>query len=482
MKKLLFFVTALVAANLSQAQWEPDVRLTNDLSASYTSYNNARCVAVSGDTVHVVWYDYRDGNDEEIYYKRSTDGGLSWEADLRLTNLTGWSFAPSLVVSGSIVHVVWCDDRFTSQDLDICYKRSEDGGTTWGEDSRLTKSPCWAEYPSMAISGSDIHIVWTDYRDNNNDYEIYYKRSTDGGLTWEPDVRMTDDPAYSGFPAVAASGSVVHVLWEEQRDGSGEIYYKRSEDGGITWGPEIRLTNNPTDSWDPAVAVNGSAVHIVWMDMRDGGAYEVYYKRSIDGGITWGSDTRLTNAVASSEYPNIAVSGDIVHVVWGDKRDMNYEVYYKRSEDEGITWEEDVRLTDAFGESNYPFVATSDSTVHVIWNESRDGNYEIYYKQNPTGNLIVGVESILALNSSQVFSIYPNPASTVLNISFNSQSDETITLRFMDMSGKTFKTYNFTAVEGMNQFTIDLDDFRSGLYFIGLTTTTKNYFRKVIIQ
>lgn len=29
---------------------------------------------------------------------------------------------------------------------------------------------------------------------------------------------------------------------------------------------------------------------------------------------------------------------------------------------------------------------------------------------------------------------------------------------------------------------IFLDDFHNGLYFIGLTTNTKNYFRKVIIQ
>lgn len=118
----------------------------------------------------------------------------------------------------------------------------------------------------------------------------------------------------------------------------------------------------------------------------------------------------------------------------------------------------------------------------MIWKESRDENVDIYYKRNPTGNLIVGVENILALNSSQVVSIYPNPASTILNISFSSPTDEDITLRFMDMSGKTLKMYNLTAVKGMNQYEINLDDFHNGLYFIGLTTSTKSYFRKVIIQ
>ena len=482
MKKLLFFVTALVAANLTQAQWELDVRLTNDPAVSWLPVSNSLPIAANGDTVHVVWQEFRDG-EAEIYYKRSTDEGVNWGADTRLTNV-GNSYDPGMALSGSDVHVVWSDARDGSNRVEIYYKRSVDGGSTWGEDTRLTYDDSWSESPSIVINDSVIHIVWYDWRDATGDwdYEIYYKRSTDGGLTWGPDTRLTDNPSYSGFPCVAVSGQIVHVVWEDDRNGNGEVYYKRSDNGGLSWGPDRQLTNDPADSWDPVVAVNDSVVHIVWMDMRDGFAYEVYYKRSTDGGITWSSDTRLTNAAASSEYPTIAVSGDMVHVVWGDKRDMNYEVYYKLSEDAGMTWEEDTRLTNAFGESNYPFVATSDSVVHVLWNESRDGNEEIYYKRNPTGNLIVGVENILAINSSQVVSIYPNPASAILNISFSSPTDENITLRFMDMSGKTIKMYNLTAVEGMNQYEINLDDLHKGLYFIGLTTSIKSYFRKVIIQ
>ena len=78
MKKLLLYAAMMFSAYLSQAQWQPDQRLTNNPANSYTSYNNAKNIAISGDTVHVVWQDNRDGNDE-IYYKRSIDGGLTWE-------------------------------------------------------------------------------------------------------------------------------------------------------------------------------------------------------------------------------------------------------------------------------------------------------------------------------------------------------------------------------------------------------------------
>jgi hypothetical protein len=53
------------------AQWESDQRLTFDDSVSCVSTN--WCVAASGETVHVVWKDQRDGN-SEIYYKRNPTG------------------------------------------------------------------------------------------------------------------------------------------------------------------------------------------------------------------------------------------------------------------------------------------------------------------------------------------------------------------------------------------------------------------------
>jgi Neuraminidase (sialidase) len=151
MKKILLSTAMLFAANLSQAQWQPDVRLTNDPAYSHTSNSNARLIAANGDTVHVVWYDERDGN-PEIYYKRSTDGGISWGADTRLTNINCDKYDPTIVVSGSIVHIAWTDDRNGSTNIEIYYKRSEDGGSTWGADTRLTNAPLSSESPGMAIS------------------------------------------------------------------------------------------------------------------------------------------------------------------------------------------------------------------------------------------------------------------------------------------------------------------------------------------
>ena len=78
---------------------------------------------------------------------------------------------------------------------------------------------------------------------------------------------------------MAANGNYINVVWSDSRDGNSEIYYKRSTDGGLTWGADTRLVNNIFDSGDPSVSADGSVLITVWMDHRDGN-WRVYSKRS----------------------------------------------------------------------------------------------------------------------------------------------------------------------------------------------------------
>src|SRR4030095_99333 len=362
----------------SLAQWQPDVRLTNDPAPSETSsINSGWSIASNGNFVHVVWYDYRDGNNE-VYYKGSTDGGISFGADTRLTNASNDSWMPTVSVSGSVVHVIWSDRR--DGNYEIYYKRSTDNGISWGSDTRLTNNTAISNIPSAAVSGQVVHVVWPDSR-NANVPEMYYKRSTDGGVSWETDTRLTIDSWTSTGVSVSVSGSVVHVVWMDRRYGSYQIFYKRSTDAGVNWGADTQLTNESFLCVWPSVAVSGQIVHIVWFDYNAGG--QVYYKRSTDGGISWGAYTQLTNAPGSRGFPSVSVSGSVVNVVWSDSRDgTNGEIYYKRSTDGGVSWEEDTRLTNNPAVSYNASISVSGSVVNVVWEDIRDGNKEIYYKRD----------------------------------------------------------------------------------------------------
>ncbi len=424
MKKLLLHAILWISFSIlilgpapAFAQWEMDRRLTFNDSISFTSVNNAWCVAASGNFVHVIWGDERDRRDTtEVYYKRSTDGGTTWESDTRLTYNAIFSYPYDIAIaaSGPDVHVVWSDFRDGGYpNSEIYYKRSTDNGASWSPDIRLTNAPYGSFSPCVTTSGRSVHVVWTDDRDGNN--EIYYNRSTDEGVTWGPDQRLTNGAVTSLGPSISVSGANVHVVWYEYQPIE-EIFYKRSTDNGMSWFPDTCLTNDPAWSAFPSISVSGPVIHIAWSDTR-AGCYEIYYKRSSNGGGTWTSDRRITFLPSDSYFPSLCASGALVHLTWIDQRDgpMNDEVYYTRSTDEGLNWDPDTRLTWDSSSSRNASIAASGSAVHVVWSDNRDSrysNWEIYYKRNPTGNLGVEQESpsrFFHLPCNHSLTVFPNP-------------------------------------------------------------------------
>ncbi|GEM_PF-1409414 len=371
---LAVFISPLLAPAHASAGWGAEVRLSTGLASS-----NLPSIAVYNTTVIAVWEDFRDG-DYEIYYKRSTNNGASWGPDTRLTNSAGTSTAPCVAIAGSRVHVVWIDDRDGGDE--IYYKNSTDGGVTWNADTRLSTGlsvqSTGYHHDLLAISGTVVHVAWTDSRDGNN--EIYYRRSGDGGVSWGLETRLTNNASVSEDSSISASGTNVNVVWNDNRDGNYEIYCKRSTNGGTSWGADTRLTNDIAVSLDPSVATWGGNIHVVWYDTRDTNT-EIYYKHSLDGGATWSTDTRLTNNSSLSAYPTVGVSNTWVPVIWNDNRDGNWNIYCKSSADNGAVWSLDTRLstTPLTADALSPTDAVYGNDLYVVWSDDRDGFPNIYY-------------------------------------------------------------------------------------------------------
>jgi len=275
--------------------------------------------------IHIVWSDNTPGN-YEIYYKKSTDGGSTWITK-RLTWNSGNSRVPAIVVdSNSFIHVVWYDD--TPGNTEIYYKRSTDGGSTW-MTKRLTWNSGGSDCPSITASSSgNVYVVWRDYSSGNE--EIYFKQSTDGGITWMT-KRLTWNSSRSISPDIAIdSGNAIHVVWYDDMPGNYEIYYKKSADGGLSWSTK-RLTwgNNFCES--PAVTTDSSnAIHVVWMEYKPSN-WNIFYKQSSDGGTNW-STTRMSWGSGASVTPNITIDKDkTIHIVWSKYSLGNWEIIYKKS-------------------------------------------------------------------------------------------------------------------------------------------------------
>lgn len=377
-----------IISSKSLAGWSEEVVLT---TGEYPYVMHPK-ISAQNNYVHVVWDDKRSGN-REIYYRRSAQYGSAWEDEKRLIFADQWSYNPTLTVSGSNVYVVWQDLRGGLYD-EIYFKKSADNGDTWTEDIPLTSNDGYtSQWPDIAVDGNKLHLVWGDYRDGN--YEIYYKNSTDGGSTWSNDKRLTIWSNTDEAPHIVANGDTIHVVWDRYLPSTGviEVFYRKSTDGGITWQSEQQLTESDYyHSWPQDLVANGSNLYMVCGDDKDSGIREVYFMKSMDNGNNWGTPIRLSNADGySSDQASIAVDGENLYVAWKDEKDIYPyagadEIYYINSSDGGNTWASPLRLTYAPNESLQPSITVNNNNVHVVWIDNRTGDryeYRTYYKRSP---------------------------------------------------------------------------------------------------
>ena len=266
----------------------------------------------------------------EIYYKKSTDTGVTWSATNRLCKTSGDSWNPAITAdSSNALHVVWNEN--TPGNSEIYYRGSAAGGSSWSAVKRLTWNPAVSFFPRLVIDlSNNIHVVWMDTTPGN--YGVYYKRSMDGGVTWAIAKRLTWTSGDSYYPIIAVDSSGnLHLVWSGNEWGNFEIYYRKSRDAGSTWTVARQITWNLGNSLPTAIAADSSGNPcVVWQDNTPGND-EIYYKRSTDGGTTWSAAQRLTWNSGSSGRPAIAIdSSKAIHIVWADPTPGNDEIYYKK--------------------------------------------------------------------------------------------------------------------------------------------------------
>jgi hypothetical protein len=149
----------------------------------------------------------------------------------------------------------------------VRYRRSLDRGRSFGDDTPLTLVSSGSAHASIAADGRNVHAVWVDNRDGQG--EVYTRHSSDDGASWGPEMRLSDVPYDSYVPTIAVSGDHVYAAWVDTSDGNEEEYVRASHDGGATWGPITRVTRNPANSWAPALAAESDTVHLVWFDQQN---------------------------------------------------------------------------------------------------------------------------------------------------------------------------------------------------------------------
>jgi len=252
----------------------------------------------------------------------------------------------------------------------------KESGDSWFEQGIDNLGPAIVSAPGVAYDDSAVWMAWTD---GVHILSMGEAKTTD--VIVDRSIRLPNQNGnrrYYRKPMIAVENGQLHLVFEFITNNKGRIYYLNFNTSNNELNSKAILDNNDEPSIDPRLTVSEGEVFVVWAE-NDSSPFQIQFCKSDDSGISFGDIQQLTSSTTGAWYPDITTSGDTVVVVWEDYRDGTGEIYMTVSSDRGASWGPETRLTDEAALSCYPRVVGYKGKFYVVWQDYRDGNWEIYF-------------------------------------------------------------------------------------------------------
>jgi len=273
--------------------------------------------------------------DVEIYYKTSNDNGATWSKRTQLTNNSADDLSPSIVqlANGTIMIVYGLNQGFPVTSSNIFYNATSDGVTwTYGNItaySGFERGPC-----IMQAEDEKIWVAWASNR--TGDVEIFSK--TYNG-SWSNATQITNSTDIDSCPSLIQTyDDRIWLFWQSSQNKPtvppGDIYYKFSTDNGVTWSDRTQFTtDNESDVWPAVTQTRDTTIWVAWTSNRadqPDGNWDIYYRQSFVGDVNEDGVVNILDlAVCAQAYgaqegdpkydPYLDLNGD----GWIDMRDLS---------------------------------------------------------------------------------------------------------------------------------------------------------------
>jgi hypothetical protein len=188
------------------------LKLTNETGIYY--YSNGATVLNNGTAMFVASEYPEKGNNTSntgpvpIVAFRTSNGGTSWTRTVVDTLNTGATYATGSVTTvasdGTNLLLTYSGSLTVGANGKVYVRRSTDSGASWSARTEMTTSAGGADATSVAAAGKAglFAITWMDNRGGG--WNVWERESTDGGVTWSADAKVSD--ATSGAAYKTASG------------------------------------------------------------------------------------------------------------------------------------------------------------------------------------------------------------------------------------------------------------------------------------
>lgn len=315
---------------------------------------------------------------DKIMFVAGSMASMSFGAPIPLSASVGFASRAPIGADGNSVHVVWQDGV---QDRVLKIRSSPDGGQTFANPVEVsTLGPTGKVQPAITVSGSVVHVVWTE-AGAPPAASVRYRRSADGGASFGAETVLDPNANSGSRPQLAVNGSNVYVFW----CGGGSARFARSTDGGATFPAFVPLGAAPSLCGEQ-LAVDGNRVFAGWRHSPTGNRpYDIMMNRSLDGGANFGGALNMTGLPTDSSGLRLAAKGGIAYMVWHEELELGTEIFFRQSTD-GNTFSVPQQLSNPDGEeSSFPDISVDGGHVHIAWMDGALGNFDVAYAHKGPG-------------------------------------------------------------------------------------------------
>ena len=198
---------------------------------------------------------------------------------------------------------------------DVMFVRSTNGGQSFSAPHRINDDPInhnkWHWFGTLSVAPNGrIDSVWLDTRNaaNNTDSQLFYSFSTDGGVTWAPNVAVSNSfNPFEGYPVQTKIGDYITIVSDNT---GGNVAYSATFNFNPTRGQHeedvyhvrvapptsvltllsaaSRLTHAGAGTFDVSMPLSG----ISGVEDRSSGTYNAVF--TFNGAVTSGQVTVLS--------------------------------------------------------------------------------------------------------------------------------------------------------------------------------------------
>ena len=219
------------------------------------------------------------------------------------------------------------------------------------------------------VATDNVGGVYVAYQsqwiDNSSEsyLHVYFAYSHDYGESWSESFRVDDNGSSTvqcDSPGIAVDQLTGHIFvaWKDNRTGVAKVYIDKSVDCGVSFGSDVMVYDWPNDymymglpyTVNIKVGDDGK-IYIAWI-MYDGYSVsdcDIFFTCSNDGGQTFTTPTNVNplEGEARNCHPWIAIDeGNIIYVAYPKRNSTFYGVYLARSQNGGSSFETPVKVND----------------------------------------------------------------------------------------------------------------------------------------